>query len=307
MQFSNPARRPGTTSTWLRAQTELPILLKGILHPDDARAAATRGVDGVVVSNHGGRQVDGAIGALDALPGVVDAVGDDLPVLFDSGIRCGADVVKALALGADATLLGRPYLWGLALAGEDGVRSCCAPCSPSSTSRWRSAATYAGHAWAGRAGAPPNPERPRRFALRHSVGAVAPGDQLAHRAEVIAPAVAADAEDEVLDAGRDEVVGVSSASAWMPQVRSISPGSRPTSSQWPSRISFLLLVRLGVAEAVPHVGVLGDELERDLLAAAADQDRQLAHRRRVELAEALLDPRQVALSARRRSGASPNS
>jgi lactate 2-monooxygenase len=75
------------------------------------------------VSNHGGRQVDGAVAALDALPGVVDAVGDDVTILFDSGIRGGADVVKALALGADATLIGRPYLWGLALAGEAGVRS----------------------------------------------------------------------------------------------------------------------------------------------------------------------------------------
>ena len=80
-------------------------------------------MDGVIVSNHGGRQVDGAIGALDALPGVADAVGDDMAVLFDSGIRSGADVVKALALGADAVLLGRPYLWGLALDGAAGVET----------------------------------------------------------------------------------------------------------------------------------------------------------------------------------------
>ncbi|HZQ33684.1 MAG TPA: lactate 2-monooxygenase [Mycobacterium sp.] len=118
--FSNPA------VTWadlaaLRELTTLPILLKGILHPDDARLARDHGVQGVVVSNHGGRQVDGAIAALDALPGVVDAVGDDLTVLFDSGIRSGADVVKALALGARAVLLGRPYLWGMALRGADGV------------------------------------------------------------------------------------------------------------------------------------------------------------------------------------------
>jgi isopentenyl diphosphate isomerase/L-lactate dehydrogenase-like FMN-dependent dehydrogenase len=108
---------------WLRERTSLPILLKGILHPDDAREAARRGVDGIVVSNHGGRQVDGAIAALDALPGVVEAAGDDLAVLFDSGVRSGADVVKALALGADAVLLGRPYIWGLALDGQGGVET----------------------------------------------------------------------------------------------------------------------------------------------------------------------------------------
>ena len=107
----------------LRALTSLPILLKGILHPDDALAARERGIDGIIVSNHGGRQVDGAIGALDALPGIAEAVGDDLAVLFDSGVRSGADVVKALALGADAVLLGRPYLWGLALDGRAGVET----------------------------------------------------------------------------------------------------------------------------------------------------------------------------------------
>jgi lactate 2-monooxygenase len=122
LQFSNPA------ATWegierLRAVTDLPLVLKGVNHPDDARAARERGVDGIIVSNHGGRQVDGAIGALDALPGVVDAVGDELTVLFDSGIRSGADVAKALALGADATLVGRPYLWGLAVGGSAGVRT----------------------------------------------------------------------------------------------------------------------------------------------------------------------------------------
>jgi isopentenyl diphosphate isomerase/L-lactate dehydrogenase-like FMN-dependent dehydrogenase len=107
----------------LRSLTSLPIALKGILHPDDARLAREHAVDGVIVSNHGGRQVDGAIGALDALPPVVEAVGGDMPVLFDSGIRCGADIAKALALGADAVLLGRPYLWGLALGGEAGVEA----------------------------------------------------------------------------------------------------------------------------------------------------------------------------------------
>ena len=108
--------------SWLRERTRLPIVLKGILHPDDARRAADAGVDGIVVSNHGGRQVDGSIASLDALPAVVEAVGDSLTVLLDSGIRTGSDVFKALSLGARAVLLGRPYMWGLALAGEDGVR-----------------------------------------------------------------------------------------------------------------------------------------------------------------------------------------
>jgi lactate 2-monooxygenase len=105
----------------LRALTGLPILLKGILHPDDARRAAATGVDGVVVSNHGGRQVDGAIASLDALPGVVAAVEDKIPVLFDSGIRSGADAFLALALGARAVLVGRPYVYALAVGGSAGV------------------------------------------------------------------------------------------------------------------------------------------------------------------------------------------
>src|SRR5436190_582364 len=107
---------------FLRQRTRLPILLKGLLDPDDARRAADLGMDGVIVSNHGGRQVDGAIATIDALPGVVEAVGDQFPVLLDSGVRGGADVFKALALGATAVCIGRPYLWGLAVAGEGGVR-----------------------------------------------------------------------------------------------------------------------------------------------------------------------------------------
>ena len=119
--FSDPS------TTWdrvreLREMTKLPLLVKGILHPEDARAAVEAGLDGIVVSNHGGRQVDGAIATLDALPEIVAAVPDDLPVLFDSGIRGAADAVKALALGATAVLLGRPYVWGLAVGGQDGVR-----------------------------------------------------------------------------------------------------------------------------------------------------------------------------------------
>ena len=115
------------TLTWddlalLREHWDGPIALKGIQHPDDARRAVDAGMDGVVVSNHGGRQVDGAIASLDALPAIVDAVGDRVDVLFDSGVRTGADVVKPLALGARAVLIGRPYVYGLGLAGEAGVR-----------------------------------------------------------------------------------------------------------------------------------------------------------------------------------------
>jgi isopentenyl diphosphate isomerase/L-lactate dehydrogenase-like FMN-dependent dehydrogenase len=107
---------------FLREHWDGPIVLKGIQHVDDARRAADAGMDGIVVSNHGGRQVDGAVASLDALPSIVDAVGDQLAVLFDSGIRTGADVLKALALGAQAVLLGRPYAYGLAHGGADGVR-----------------------------------------------------------------------------------------------------------------------------------------------------------------------------------------
>jgi isopentenyl diphosphate isomerase/L-lactate dehydrogenase-like FMN-dependent dehydrogenase len=111
---------------FLRSITKLPIVLKGIQHPDDARRALDAGVDGIVVSNHGGRQVDGAIGSLDALPAVVQAVSGATPVLFDSGVRTGADVFKAVALGATAVLLGRPFAYALAIDGEAGVRDCLA-------------------------------------------------------------------------------------------------------------------------------------------------------------------------------------
>ncbi|WP_018335780.1 alpha-hydroxy-acid oxidizing protein [Actinomycetospora chiangmaiensis] len=106
--------------TWMREATDLPILLKGISHPDDARRAVELGVDGLYCSNHGGRQANGGLPALETLPDVVAAAGD-VPVLFDSGVRSGADVAKALALGATAVGLGRPYAYALALGGEDGV------------------------------------------------------------------------------------------------------------------------------------------------------------------------------------------
>ena len=119
--FGNHALRPSDIAK-INEWTGLPVLVKGIVHEDDARAVVDAGADGVVVSNHGGRQVDGAIAALDALGPVAAAVGDRATVLLDSGIRCGADVLIALALGADAVLYGRPWAYGLGLAGADGVR-----------------------------------------------------------------------------------------------------------------------------------------------------------------------------------------
>jgi isopentenyl diphosphate isomerase/L-lactate dehydrogenase-like FMN-dependent dehydrogenase len=118
--FSNKAH------TWkdlefLRQNTKLPILLKGIQHPDDARHAVDAGMDGIVVSNHGGRQVAGGIATIEILPEIVDAVGDQTTILMDSGIRRGADVFKALALGARAVMVGRPFMWALAIGGEAGV------------------------------------------------------------------------------------------------------------------------------------------------------------------------------------------
>ena len=108
---------------WLRGLTELPLLVKGVLTAEDAQRARECGVDGIVVSNHGGRQVDGAVAALDALVEVREAIGPDPVVLMDSGIRRGSDVLKALALGADAVLLGRPYAYGLAVGGQEGVEA----------------------------------------------------------------------------------------------------------------------------------------------------------------------------------------
>ncbi len=119
--YSNPA------VTWndlafLRQHTRLPILLKGILHPDDAKKALDYGIDGIIVSNHGGRQVDGAISTFEALPGIVNVVNNKIPILLDGGIRGGADIFKALAVGAKAVCIGRPYVYGLAIDGEEGVR-----------------------------------------------------------------------------------------------------------------------------------------------------------------------------------------
>ena len=105
----------------LRAIWDGPLILKGIMHPQEARQAVEHGIDAVIVSNHGGRQLDGAASSLDALPAIVQAVAGRIPVLLDGGVRRGSDVLKALALGATACLIGRPQLWALAVAGEDGV------------------------------------------------------------------------------------------------------------------------------------------------------------------------------------------
>ena len=124
-QFLEIYSRPSLTwedLPFLRERTKLPILLKGVLHPEDARRAVDGGVDGLVVSNHGGRQIDGEIATVDALPAIVEAVDRQVPILLDSGVRGGADAFKAVALGASAVLIGRPYAYGLAIAGERGVR-----------------------------------------------------------------------------------------------------------------------------------------------------------------------------------------
>jgi L-lactate dehydrogenase (cytochrome)/(S)-mandelate dehydrogenase len=106
---------------WLRRQWRGPLLIKGLLRADEAREARARGADAVIVSNHGGRQLDGAVATIRALPAIADAVGDAMPVLVDGGFRRGIDVVKALALGARAVMIGRPHLWGVACGGEEGV------------------------------------------------------------------------------------------------------------------------------------------------------------------------------------------
>lgn len=108
--------------SFLRDLTDLPIILKGVLDPRDARKAIDAGMDGIIVSNHGGRQVDGAISSIEALPEITKEVAAEIPVLMDSGIRSGGDMFKALTLGADAVLLGRPYVYALSIAGEAGVR-----------------------------------------------------------------------------------------------------------------------------------------------------------------------------------------
>jgi 4-hydroxymandelate oxidase len=107
---------------WLRSATDLPIVLKGVLHPEDAALAVEHGASGVVVSTHGGRQLDGVPASIEALPAVVKAVGGRAEVYLDGGIRRGTDVLKALALGARAVFVGRPVLWGLAVDGAAGVR-----------------------------------------------------------------------------------------------------------------------------------------------------------------------------------------
>ncbi len=107
---------------WLRGIWDGPLIIKGILRAQDARHAVSLGCDGVQVSNHGGRQFDGTLGAIEALAEVVDAVAGEVPVLLDGGVRRGSDVLKAIALGASAVLIGRSHLWGLAIAGEAGVR-----------------------------------------------------------------------------------------------------------------------------------------------------------------------------------------
>jgi lactate 2-monooxygenase len=118
--YSNPALTWNDLS-FLRNNTKLPIVLKGILHPDDASKAMDHGINGIIISNHGGRQVDGSVSTLDMLPKIVEVVNNKIPVLIDGGIRGGADMFKALALGAKAVCIGRPYAYGLAIAGELGV------------------------------------------------------------------------------------------------------------------------------------------------------------------------------------------
>ncbi len=118
--YSNPALSWKDLS-FLRQHTKLPIVLKGILHPDDAAQAIDHGIDGIIISNHGGRQVDGSISTIAALPGIAQRIGGKIPILLDGGVRGGADMFKAMALGASAVCIGRPYVYGLSIAGEAGV------------------------------------------------------------------------------------------------------------------------------------------------------------------------------------------
>jgi len=123
-EYSNAAFEPSLTPDllqWITTLTDLPLLVKGVLRADDAGVAIDAGARGIIVSNHGGRQLDGAIATADALPAVAAAVGGRVPVLVDGGVRSGVDILRALALGASAVLVGRPFLWGLALGGDDGV------------------------------------------------------------------------------------------------------------------------------------------------------------------------------------------
>jgi len=123
-KFINIYSRPSLTwedLPFLRAHTKLPVILKGILHPEDAKKAVDVGIDGIIVSNHGGRQVDGSISTIEALPDIIKAVNGSIPVLMDGGVSGGADMFKAIALGAKAVCIGRPFVYGLALAGKQGV------------------------------------------------------------------------------------------------------------------------------------------------------------------------------------------
>lgn len=124
--FTGIYSRPSLTWAdipFIRQHTKLPILLKGVLHADDAKRAVDEGIDGIIVSNHGGRQVDGSVSSIEVLPSIAEAVNQQIPILLDSGIRSGADMFKAIALGANAVCIGRPFVYGLALKGAEGVEA----------------------------------------------------------------------------------------------------------------------------------------------------------------------------------------
>ncbi|CAB4008745.1 hydroxyacid oxidase 1 [Paramuricea clavata] len=120
-RIHDPSATWDTLIPWVRSMTSLPVVLKGILTIEDAKLAVEYGVDGIIVSNHGGRQLDGALATIEVLPEIVSAVGDDIEVYVDGGVRFGSDIFKALASGARAVFVGRPVLWGLAYQGEEGV------------------------------------------------------------------------------------------------------------------------------------------------------------------------------------------